>query len=263
MEDHRNLTRALRRDDMDSEQFRAQLRASQQLQEIQFDPDQREASLRFEGQTVTDPSSGVSVTGILSVQKLPSGDRYAGVVQRSTGESIVLNLPWIDETLSFRDGEEVNVEHWHRGFAFGFGSRVSSFDPARKTLAIARPAWGSVARLGSRRHRQRVPLSFTVIRSRKRELLGKQVNDVAVEEITRDGLTLRTTLPVELGDRLSLVLFLPEKTQVMGCVAGHPGVNCASRLVKVSFTRSDFNDHNRLILYVAKNGSDPAADPHS
>ena len=241
---------------MDSQQFRAHLRANQQVEEVSADPLQKEASIRFSGQLIPDPGNEIRIGEFLSVQQDRTGPRYAAAVQRSDKGAMAFLLPWLDPDAAFLSDEEVHVEYWKGRCAYSFDSRVISFDLARKNLLVVRPQWGSVARHCSRHRRRSLLVSFTVIQSRKRELLGKQVRGAAVKEVTPEGLILCTGLPLGLGDRLSMVLPLSETTRVTGYVArlcnGDPSSSTRYQ-VAASFTRLDPADHNRLVLYVVKN----------
>jgi len=167
----------------------------------------------------------------------------------------MLTLPWSDPELTLVPGEKIHIDYWRKDCVYGFDSSVLSFDPAKKTLIILCPLWGSEARNKNKFSRRAIHVSFTVIDARIRGILSKQVKDAKASDITLEGLTLHSPLTIGLGDKLAMVLPFSEKTRAVGWVSGTERINRHSSTpfsIPVKFARLDPADQNRLALYVAK-----------
>ena len=214
-------------------------------------------SLRFVSMAASNIKGTANVGQTLSLTPVRSGFPLAAIVRNMSDRQICVELPWPDSSMPLSAGDFVKIEFWDPETSHSFDSQVLSVDPTGKKLEIARSARGKTAPTKKRVTVQKfVPLSFEVIESENRELIGKEVVNAKAFDVGIDSLRCKTDLPLKLRDQLKITLALPEETSVVGWVKGHKPLKGKGRgpaySLAVRFVEMEPQDHNNLMLFVAR-----------
>lgn len=127
-------------------------------------------------------------------------------------------------------------------------------DSAHEETVISTPDIGiALQRRKYYRVHEPLPFSFTVIEADDDNLIGKDVIDTEIKDLSVGGLAFETRLPLKTGDRLDMNLEL-SPSQVVNAVGSVLRVSQNEDLhsVSVTFFLMDLEDQQTLLLFLAE-----------
>jgi len=144
--------------------------------------------------------------------------RLAAVVTKISDNQIEFRLAKLSTEHPIQEGEQVRIKCWDLDEAFYFDSKVlqvSVSGASNDQFEISEPREGvALQRRKIFRVHDPIPLSFTIIEANETQLIGEEVLDVEIKDVTLGGLAFETDLPLKAGDKLDMNLRLPSSKVV-------------------------------------------------
>ena len=184
--------------------------------------------------------------------------QLAATVTKISDNEIGFRLARPSAKHPIEEGEQVRIKYWDLNEASYFESKVLQVSGGgNDQFEISQPREG--VRL-QRRKMYRVqgpfPLSLTIIEATEAPIIGEEVLDAEIKDLSLGGLAFETNLPLEEGDKLDMNLRL-SPSQVVNAVGSV--LRSSQRdeeslhTVAVKFFQLDREDQSTLLLFLSQN----------
>ena len=184
--------------------------------------------------------------------------QLAATVTKISDNQIGLGLIRPSPKRPIQKGEQVRIKSWDLDEAFYFESKVLQVSGAsNEQFQISKPREGVVLqRRKVYRVHEPVPFSFTIIEATETQIVGEEVLDAEIKDLTVGGLSFETDLPLEAGDKLDMNLRLPP-SQVVNAVGSVLRIvkkrdEKSLNTVPVRFFQLDVGGQNTLLLFLSQ-----------
>ena len=158
---------------------------------------------------------------VILFSELRSDEGVQGTVKSVHAGEVLLDVPEPTSALSFEKGEQLQIQHLGEQFTlYCWQARVESITASRgegQQVTVSVTDEGvRVQRRFSYRLNLAIPFSFIIMEARDTTLVGHRITGVT-NDISVGGLSFETDLPLQMEDKLSIRLNLPE-TQAVTCI---------------------------------------------
>ena len=183
--------------------------------------------------------------------------QLAATVTEISDSQIGFHLARPSEKHPIKKGGKVRIKYWDLDEAFFFESKVLQVSGAgNDQFEISEPREGvTLERRKIYRVNGPIPLSFTIIKATETQIIGEEILDAEIKNLTLGGLTFETSLPLKTGDKLDMNLRLPP-SQVVNAVGSvlrsEQRDEESLHAVSVKFFQLDIESQNRLLLFMSQ-----------
>ena len=193
------------------------------------------------------------------------GVKFAAVVDAVSPTEVTVRVLPHEQSAEFRVGGVAQIKYWDRGSAvYGWMGEVKVYDPESRELVVeVLGRQFTIQRRKSYRIPVAVPFSFTVISALKSTLVGGGMVQAHTDNLSTGGLAFASRIPLELGDKLDLDLYLGEhgEANAVGWVVRSIPIEndpAESHFVALQFLQLTAEDQCRLHQFLQSKIGEPA-----